>query len=169
LAYVAIDLAVRVFDAINLGEVVAGVAAFVTFRVTVFEIALPFFGVTVTVTLQEPAFNPLRVVPETLQNLDELAATFNLTFDVESTLSLANAAIDLAEAALESFTVGVIALGVVVGVETTGVLTIVVGVPFCVVLGDGADVDVVFQPGVVCFTDVLDPSPLPFHDEITKS
>ena len=79
---------------------------FVTFRVTVFEIALPFFGVTVTVTLQEPAFNPLRVVPETLQNLDELATTFNLTFDVESTLSLANVAIDFAVADLEVVTLG---------------------------------------------------------------
>jgi hypothetical protein len=40
---------------------------FVTFNVTVFEIALPFFGVTVTVTLHEPTFKPLRVVPDTLQ------------------------------------------------------------------------------------------------------
>ena len=60
-----------------------------TFRVTVFEVALPFFGVTVTVTLQEPAFNPLRVAPDTLQYLDELATTFNFTFEVESTLILA--------------------------------------------------------------------------------
>ncbi len=144
---------------------------------TVFEIAFPFFGVTVTVTLQEPAFNPLRVVPETLQNFAELATTSIPTFEVESTLSFANAAIDFADAALDSFTVGVIALGVVVvvvgvetvGVETAGVLTIIVGVTVGVVLGDGADVDVVFHPGVVYFDEAPVPSPLPFHVVATKS
>jgi hypothetical protein len=92
---------------------------FVTFSVTVFEIALPFFGVTVTVTLQEPAFNPLRVVPETLQNLDELATTFNLTFDVESTLSLANVAIDFAVADLEVVTLGEVTVDEVTVDEVT--------------------------------------------------
>ena len=40
---------------------------FETFNVTVFEVALPFFGVTVTVTLHVPALTPLSVVPDTLQ------------------------------------------------------------------------------------------------------
>jgi hypothetical protein len=79
----------------------------------------------VTVTLQEPAFNPLRVVPETLQNLDELAATFNLTFDVESTLSFANVAIDFAVADLNFVNLGIVTVGLVtVGVVTVGVVTV---------------------------------------------
>ena len=94
-----------------------------TFKVTVFEVALPFFGVTVTVTLQEPAFSPLSVVPETLQNFAELATTFNLTFEVESTFSLANAAIDFAEAALDIVTLREVEV-VVVGVAVVGVLTL---------------------------------------------
>ena len=40
---------------------------FVTFNVTVFEVALPFFGATVTVTLHVPVLTPLSVVPDTLQ------------------------------------------------------------------------------------------------------
>ena len=138
---------------------------FETFRVTVFEVALPFFGVTVTVTLQDPAFNPLRVVPATLQNFLELETTFNDTFEVESTLSLAYVAMDLAVADLDVVTVGVVAI--VVGVAFC--VAIVVGVAFCVVLGEGADVDVVFQPGVVYFDEAPVPSPLPFHDVATKS
>jgi len=43
------------------------VGYFDTFKLRVFETALPFFGVTVTVTLHDPAFKPLRVVPDTLQ------------------------------------------------------------------------------------------------------
>jgi hypothetical protein len=98
---------------------------FVTFNVTVFEVALPFFGVTVTVTLQEPAFNPLRVVPETLQNFAELATTFNLTFDAESTLSFANTAIDFAVADLNFVNLGIVTVGLVtVGVATVGVVTV---------------------------------------------
>jgi hypothetical protein len=42
---------------------------FVTFNVTVFEVAFPFFGVTVTVTLHGPAISPLSVAPVTLQYL----------------------------------------------------------------------------------------------------
>ena len=38
-----------------------------TFRVTVFEVALPFFGVTVTVALHVPTFNPRRLELITLQ------------------------------------------------------------------------------------------------------
>ena len=76
----------------------------VTFRVTVFEVALPFFGVTVTVTLQEPVLRPLRTAPETLQNFAELATTFSDTFDVEVTASLASAAIDFAETTLDNVT-----------------------------------------------------------------
>ena len=60
-----------------------------TLRVTVFDVELPFLGVTVTVTLQDPALSPLRVAPETLQNFDELDTTLNLTFEVESKVSLA--------------------------------------------------------------------------------
>jgi hypothetical protein len=158
---------------------------FVTTSVMVFEVALPFLGVTVTVTLQDPILRPFRVVPDTLQYLVELDKTFSETLEVEGAESPENVAIDLTAIALDIFTLirdvvdvfaagvvtaGVVTAGVVTaGVVTAGVLTIVVGVVFCVVLGDGADVDVVFQPGVVCFTEVLDPSPLPFHEEITKS
>ena len=98
---------------------------FETFRVTVFEIALPFFGVTVTVTLQDPAFNPFSVVLDTLQYFEELATTFSETFEVESTLSLAYTAIDLAVTAFLVVTVGVVTVGVVtVGVFTVGVFTV---------------------------------------------
>lgn len=69
----------------------------VTFSVTVFDTALPFLGFTVTVTLHEPAFKPLREAPETLQNFAELATTFRDTFDVERTFIFANIAIDLAD------------------------------------------------------------------------
>jgi hypothetical protein len=40
---------------------------FDTFNVTVFEVALPFLGVTVTVTLHDPVLRPFRAVPDTLQ------------------------------------------------------------------------------------------------------
>jgi len=40
---------------------------FETFNVTVFEMALLFLGVTVTVTLHVPFLTPLSVVPDTLQ------------------------------------------------------------------------------------------------------
>ena len=79
-----------------------------TFTVTVFEVALPFFGVTVTVTLHVPALMPLSVVPDTLQYLAELDTAFSDTFDVESTVSLANVAIDLAVADLRVVTAGVL-------------------------------------------------------------
>ena len=65
---------------------------------TVFEVARPLFGVTVTVTLQNPAFKPFKVVPDTLQYFAELETTFRTSFEVESTLSFANAAINLAVA-----------------------------------------------------------------------
>jgi hypothetical protein len=95
-----LDLYVRQPDGIDIGYYL------VTFRVTVFEVALPFFGVTVTVTLQEPAFNPLSVVPDTLQNFEELGTTFSDTFEIENTLSLANAAIEFADADLEVVNLG---------------------------------------------------------------
>ena len=119
----------------------------------VFEMGFPFLGVTVTTTLHEPPLRPLRVDPNTLQYFAELAKTFSETLDVESTASPENVAIDLTGIALDIFTL----IGGTVDVFAAGVETV------------GVDVDVVFQPGVVCFTDVLDPSPLPFHDEITKS
>ena len=40
---------------------------FVTFNVTVFELALPFLGVTVTLSLHVPTLTALSVVPDTLQ------------------------------------------------------------------------------------------------------
>jgi len=45
----------------------------VTFKVTVFEVVLPFLGVTVTVTLHDPALRPLSDEPDTLQYFAELA------------------------------------------------------------------------------------------------
>ena len=62
---------------------------FATFSITVLKEALPFFGVTVTVTLHDPVLRPLRVLPETLQNFAELGATFRVTFDVEATFNFA--------------------------------------------------------------------------------
>lgn len=103
-----------------------------------------------TVTLHDPVFKPLSVVPVTLQYFDELGTTFNLTFEVESTLSLANDAIDFAGITLDIFTVSEAAVGVpAVGEAAVGVPVVVVitlGVP---TISSGADVDVVFQPGVV--------------------
>ena len=81
------------------------------------------------------------------------------TIDVESTLSLANVAIDLAEAALDNFTVRTVALGatvvvvvttgeivVVVVVVTTGAIVVVV-----VVVATGAIVVVGVAAGILSF------------------
>jgi hypothetical protein len=114
----------------------------VTFKVTVFDVGLPFLGVTVTVTLQDPAFSPLRVAPDTLQNFDELDTTFNLTFEVEGTLSLANVAIDFAETVLDIVTLG-IALDVVID-------------PMAAISGGLRVVDVVVDTGVTGTTAVED-------------
>jgi hypothetical protein len=89
---------------------------FMTFKVTVFDVALPFFGVTVTVTLHDPAFKPLRVLPETLQNFLELATTFSDTFEVANTLIFAKVAIDLAVTGLEVVTLGLATVGAEPGV-----------------------------------------------------
>jgi hypothetical protein len=62
---------------------------FAIFKVTVFEVGLPFFGVTLTVTLHDPALRPLRVLPDTLQNFAELGRTLKVTFDVEATFNFA--------------------------------------------------------------------------------
>ena len=116
----------------------------------VFEVALPFFGVTVTVTLQEPAFRPLRVPIDTLQFFAKLETTLRETFDVESTFSLANAAIDFAEAAFDNFTVSTVALGAtVVVVVTTGAIVVVV-----VVVTTGATVVVVVTTGATVVVGV---------------
>jgi hypothetical protein len=97
----------------------------VTFRVTVLNFALPFLGVTVTVTLHDPTFKPLSFVPTTLQYFAEVRATFNDTFEVERTLSLANAAIDFTDADLDVVTVGLITVGAVtVGEVTVGAVTV---------------------------------------------
>jgi hypothetical protein len=75
--------------------------------VTVFEVALPFLGVTVTVTLHDPVFRPLRVLPDTLQYFAELGTIFNETFEVASTLIFANEAIDFAVVDLDVVTFGI--------------------------------------------------------------
>ena len=67
----------------------------VIFTVSVLETALPFFGVTVTVSLHDPALRPLSAEPD---------ETSNDTFDVEGTTSLPNAAIDFALAEFDTFT-----------------------------------------------------------------
>jgi hypothetical protein len=74
----------------------------------------------VTVTLQVPALRPLSDVPETLQNFTELATTFKDNLDVETTVSLANVAIDLAVTDLDVVTLG----ANTVGVTTVGVFTV---------------------------------------------
>ena len=60
-----------------------------TFRVKVLLDRVPDCKVTVTVTLQDPIFKPLSVMPETLQYFAELDTTFNDVFEVESTASFA--------------------------------------------------------------------------------
>jgi hypothetical protein len=55
----------------------------------VFEVVMPFLGLTVTVTLHEPALKPFSEEPETLQYLAWLDATFIETFEVDSTTSFA--------------------------------------------------------------------------------
>ena len=47
---------------------------------TVLEAAVPFFGVTVTVTLHDPTFKPFSVVPATRQIAAVLGDTFSNTF-----------------------------------------------------------------------------------------
>ena len=64
-------------------------AYLLTLMVTVLDIALPFFGLTDTVTLQDPAFKPLRLVPETRQYSAEPAETDSDTVDVEETFIFA--------------------------------------------------------------------------------
>jgi len=64
-----------------------------TVRVTVFDVALPFFGVTVTVTRHEPFFRPFTDVPETLHTFAEDAGTLSVTLDPEATVSPAYFAI----------------------------------------------------------------------------
>jgi hypothetical protein len=57
--------------------------------VTVFEVALPLIGVTVTVTLHGPILRTLSVDLTTLQYFEELDATFKEIFEVESTARFA--------------------------------------------------------------------------------
>jgi len=45
------------------------------FNVTVLETGLPFFGVTFTVTVQEPALSAFSFVPDTVQYFAETEAT----------------------------------------------------------------------------------------------
>ena len=84
------------------------------------KVGRPFFGVTVTVTLHGPAFNPFNVAPDTLQYFVELRNTFSDTFDVEATSSLAYLAMDFAVADLTIFTLGKTARGTNSEVLITG-------------------------------------------------
>jgi hypothetical protein len=52
---------------------------FVTFNVMVLETIFPILGLTVTVTLQDPAFKPRSDVPDTLQIFAALDSTINET------------------------------------------------------------------------------------------
>ena len=92
----------------------------VTFNVTVFEVALPFLGTTVTVTLQDPDLRPLTTAPDTLQFLTELRTTFSDTFEAGNSFSFAKTAIDLADADLEVLIRGVITVRTADG-DNTGV------------------------------------------------
>jgi hypothetical protein len=77
------------------------------------------------------------------------------TFDVESTFSFANVAIDFAEAALDNFTVSTVALGAtVVVVVTTGAIVVVVVVVEVVVVTTGAIVVVVVTTGATVVVGV---------------
>lgn len=89
--------------------------------VTVFVRATPFFGVTVTETLQVPIFRPLRLEPATLQYLAELDNTFTDTFDVERTASLAKAAIDVPDVDRALVNSGIATVCVVTGIVDVGV------------------------------------------------
>jgi hypothetical protein len=113
---------------------------------------LPDFRVTVTVTLQVPAFTPFRLVPDTLQYFADEAATFNDTFDVFATVNLAKAAIDFAVAVLLARTVRVVEDTVVIatGIVAVGTVTVTVGVGTggTVVDGDTVDVDEATRPSL---------------------
>jgi hypothetical protein len=109
--------------------------------VIVFEVAFPFLGVTITVTLHDPVLRPLSDEPDTLQNFAELATTFSETFEVESIFKLAKAAIDFAVADLDVVTAGlvtiedgVMVIAVVVGTDGATVLAVVVGTDGATVL-----------------------------------
>ena len=69
---------IRTDSSTRLGDDVGGY--FVTFSVTVLEVAVPFLGVTVTVTLHDPTFKPFSVVPATRQIAAVLGDTFSNTF-----------------------------------------------------------------------------------------
>ncbi|MEY4045425.1 MAG: hypothetical protein RL644_1693, partial [Actinomycetota bacterium] len=77
-----------------------------TFRVTVFETALPDFGVTVTVTLHEPALTPFSDVPLTLQYFAEEVATFRVMRAPLATVIFAYFAMDEPVAAFFADTTG---------------------------------------------------------------
>jgi len=51
--------------------------------VTVLTTDLPFFGITVTVSLQEPTLSAFRFVPDTVQYFAETAETFKDNRDVD--------------------------------------------------------------------------------------
>jgi len=78
----------------------------VTFSATVRETAFPFFGVTVTVTMHDPALTPIRDVPLTLQYRAEDDATFSEILEPDATASDAYFAMDDPVAALFVDTTG---------------------------------------------------------------
>ena len=106
--------------------------------VTVFVRAAPFFGVTVTETLQVPTFRPLSVLPDTLQNFAKPEATLRENFEVESTLSFAYAAMDFAKADSDFVSLG-IALVFVEPVVAAGTFVVGVMVDHSVVLRTGEE------------------------------
>lgn len=73
---------------------------------TVFETALPDFGVTVTVTLHEPALTPFSDVPLTLQYFAEEVATFRVMRAPLATVIFAYFAMDEPVAAFFADTTG---------------------------------------------------------------
>ena len=77
-----------------------------TFSVTVLETAFPVFGVTVTVTLHDPAFTPFRDVPLTLQYRAEDDATFREILEPDATDSDAYFAMEDPVAAFFADTTG---------------------------------------------------------------
>ena len=77
-----------------------------TLRVTVFDVDRPVLGFTVTVTVQEPTLSPFKVDLDTLQNFEDLLATFNDATDPVLIVNLAKLAIDFAVADFFNVTAG---------------------------------------------------------------
>jgi hypothetical protein len=84
-------------------------------------VAFPFFGVTVTVTLQAPTFSAFTLVPVTLQNFAEVEATATATFAPEGIVPPADLNSEDPDTDLPTRTVGlVVETSVVAGAVTWG-------------------------------------------------